>query len=772
MKTSFNIGLLILIMCVFGDDGGDVKRVSVKEGDSVTLDTGVTEKHKITKILWMFGDDDIAVIYENVKEFSYPDERFRDRLKLDHQTGSLTINNTRITDSGVYKAQVDHITEGLLTVTFSVTVYVLSPGAVAGIVVVVLLVFSAAAAVFYYRDRICHPKRLLDGMQNRSQEERSGLCYGMWSALERHVRNTGRHLACNPEVSERRSETEYEGGVVTDEETASVQLTIKTFEERRVSVKEGDSVTLKTDAEIQRDDQILWTFEPQDSLIAETKSETREIATYDGPNRRFRDRLKLDKTGFLTISNIAAEHIGVYKLQISSSRGTLFQRFIVTVRVMVRSVVEGESVTLYPDTEVQKDYLIMWTFGYEDTLIAQMTGKTRETYEGTHGRFRDILKLDKRTGSLTINSVRTEHSGLYKLQISSSNRGTTNKRFKVAVNLKKISVKEEETVTLRTNTVVQRKDQLLWIFGDESSPLAEIKGGIGKISTFDIADGKFKDRLGLDEKTGSLTIRHITTEHAGVYTLKLITSKATTVRRCNVVVKVLRILGKEGNNVTLNPDTEVERDDLILWMFGDEDNLIAQLTGETKETTYTDADERFIDKLQLDKNTGSLTIRNITNGPYKLQIINSRGTLSRKFRVFMCCESGPKTMSVMMGECFILITDFNIEREERVQWSFGAKTLATGMNGDSKKTSYSDDGRFRNRLELHHQTGSLTIKNTRTSDTGVYQLKFCSRSGENIYWEFSVTVSDYTRNRVNKSTVINDEWRGSCLNVQQSTSLV
>jgi len=101
-------------------------------------------------------------------------------------------------------------------------------------------------------------------------------------------------------------------------------------------------------------------------------------------------------------------------------------------------------------------------------------------------------------------------------------------------------------------------------------------------------------------------------------------------------------LGKKGNNVTLNSDTEVQRDDLILWRFGDEDNLIAQLTGETKETTYADADERFRDKLQLDKNTGSLTIRNITSknsGPYKLQIIScSTRSFYKKFRVFMCCE--------------------------------------------------------------------------------------------------------------------------------------
>ncbi len=98
------------------------------------------------------------------------------------------------------------------------------------------------------------------------------------------------------------------------------------------------------------------------------------------------------------------------------------------------SVMEGQSVTLDTDTKVQKGDLILWMFGDQDNRIAQMTRKTRETYEGTDGIFKNRLKLDKKTGSLTIKNMRTELSGLYKLKMSSSSKGTTNKRFKVVIN--------------------------------------------------------------------------------------------------------------------------------------------------------------------------------------------------------------------------------------------------------------------------------------------------------------------------------------------------
>uniref|UniRef100_A0A672M2G5 Ig-like domain-containing protein n=1 Tax=Sinocyclocheilus grahami TaxID=75366 RepID=A0A672M2G5_SINGR len=91
-----------------------------------------------------------------------------------------------------------------------------------------------------------------------------------------------------------------------------------------VSVMEGDTVTLNTDVtEIHEDDNILWNFVPVKSLIAEISRDVGIFYTSDGPDERFRNRLKLDdQTGSLTITNITTQHAGDYEIKISGAKLT------------------------------------------------------------------------------------------------------------------------------------------------------------------------------------------------------------------------------------------------------------------------------------------------------------------------------------------------------------------------------------------------------------------------------------------------------------------
>jgi len=100
--------------------------VLVMEGDSVTLHPGV-ETNQQDDIRWYFNNIRIAEIIGDLSfictdvQCNEGTERFRDRLKLDHQTGSLTIMNTTNKHSGEYKLQI--IGSSIRENIFNVTVY-------------------------------------------------------------------------------------------------------------------------------------------------------------------------------------------------------------------------------------------------------------------------------------------------------------------------------------------------------------------------------------------------------------------------------------------------------------------------------------------------------------------------------------------------------------------------------------------------------------------------------------------------------------------------
>ncbi|XP_067252800.1 SLAM family member 5-like [Chanodichthys erythropterus] len=96
---------------------------------------------------------------------------------------------------------------------------------------------------------------------------------------------------------------------------------------------EGESVTLYCDVtEIQKADLILWTFGADSTRIAQINRSANKVSLYnDVLDGRFRDRLHLDKTGSLTITNPTTELAGLYKLQLIGGKEVLPKKFSIIV---------------------------------------------------------------------------------------------------------------------------------------------------------------------------------------------------------------------------------------------------------------------------------------------------------------------------------------------------------------------------------------------------------------------------------------------------------
>ncbi|XP_043078844.1 SLAM family member 5-like [Puntigrus tetrazona] len=115
MKTIRIFDLFFLLRLVGAFDAP--REVPVMVGDSVTLDSNASEIERANEVEWRFNDIRIANFIKGDATYH---ERFKDRLKLD-RNGSLTIKDTRITDTGVFKCTVISTRERVER--FRVTIY-------------------------------------------------------------------------------------------------------------------------------------------------------------------------------------------------------------------------------------------------------------------------------------------------------------------------------------------------------------------------------------------------------------------------------------------------------------------------------------------------------------------------------------------------------------------------------------------------------------------------------------------------------------------------
>ncbi|XP_050957786.1 uncharacterized protein LOC127158857 [Labeo rohita] len=194
------------------------------------------------------------------------------------------------------------------------------------------------------------------------------------------------------------------------------------------------------------------------------------------------------------------------------------------------------------------------------------------------------------------------------------------------------------------------------------------------------------------------------------------------------------IIVMEGDSVTLTTNvTEIKSHDTVLWLF--RDIIIAKMNKEAKMYN-TSEEERFRDRLELDKQTGDLTIRNIRTehtGQYQLKIKSTTET-SKKFSVTVRDEVA--SVSLMEGDSVILQTDVTeTQGGDQILWKFGGQgTLIASLNGTI-------DARWKNMIKLNDHTGDLTIRNIQTEHAGDYHLEI-NNSSTILHRKFHIAVSD------------------------------
>ncbi|XP_056109181.1 uncharacterized protein LOC130087004 [Rhinichthys klamathensis goyatoka] len=426
---------------------------------------------------------------------------------------------------------------------------------------------------------------------------------------------------------------------------------------------------------------------------------------------------------------------------------------------------EGDSVILNTIvSDIKEDDDIQWKYGAENSLIAEISKENRisSTYDDVpDGRFRDRLKLDDQTGSLTITHTTTEHTGVYKLEITGAK--LISKTFSVSVYARlpvpviisnssqcsSSSSSSSSNCSLVCSSVVNVSDATLSWYA-----------GMSVLSSISVCDLSISLSLPLeveyqDKNTYSCVLNNPIsnqTTHLDINTL-CHTCAGFGGGRGDGEGLVTAGRGDPSRNDGEFLMAQTQSSPVSITQGGDEGRRSQDVAGlavdgrrrqpvdPMVQTNIAGAGDPGDDSVT--ENRGDADVKEEPAAAEGVEGWRAAASGTR-YNEWFISSSGvsavePDRVSVMEGDSVTLNTGVQTNQQDRIKWYFNDIRIAQ-INRDQSKicTDVQCKERFRDRLKLDHQTGSLTITHTRNTDAGEYQLKILSSGSEKI---FNVTVT-------------------------------
>lgn len=314
--------LLFLLLSLFLE-GVFAEEVTVKSGDSVTFytDPNIQEGNVID---WRFGpqSDLIARIKRKAKTSKVYEDvldwKFKDRLRMDNQTGDLTIKNIMTADSGDYEVSNENGVKKSFKVSVVSDDSVKTVSVVKGDYITLLTGLPDMKRISAIQWRFKHHNSTIAEMKtgnifiyDDTDERFKDKLLLNYTTGSLTIANIG---------------TEHDGDYEVDiisssgytlHQSYNVTVIVPTGDFKSLIIEEeGASVTLQTGTKIQVNDLMQWRFEDTDLT----------------PGGNLKDGLNMDmKTGSLTIINPRRTDSGFYDLKIIRSRYSIHKKFAVAV---------------------------------------------------------------------------------------------------------------------------------------------------------------------------------------------------------------------------------------------------------------------------------------------------------------------------------------------------------------------------------------------------------------------------------------------------------